>query len=378
MDAMEKSLLLFKDADLEKDGGAIAEKGDTAPPKLPVSYVTAGNRKVPVLKTLLTSACERDCAYCPFRAGRDGRRITFKPEEFATFADEMHRHRIVEGVFLSSGIAGGSIATQDRLLTTATLLRKKHEFKGYLHLKLMPGAEKDQILQAMTLADRVSVNLEAPGESYLHRLAPHKQFWDELLRTLQTAEEIRRNVDPRDYGRSRWPSITTQFVIGAAGEKDRDLLLWSEKLLKDLRLSRVYFSPFRPIPKTPLADLPAEAPERAVRLYRAFFLLRDYGFSADELPLTPNGQLPSGDPKELWAKLHLAESPVEVNTASREELLRIPGIGPKRAAILMAARRQSRLSDVQQLRSLGMPVDKMSPYILLDGKSPVRQLRLFT
>ncbi len=369
---------MFKDADLEKDGEPIAEQGDTAPPKLPVSYVTAGNRKVPVLKTLLTSACERDCAYCPFRAGRDGRRVTFKPEEFATFADEMHRHHIVEGVFLSSGIAGGSIATQDRLLTTATLLRKKHEFKGYLHLKLMPGAEKDQILQAMTLADRVSVNLEAPGESYLHRLAPNKRFWDELLRTLRTAEEIRRNVDPRDYGRFRWPSITTQFVIGAAGEKDRDILLWSEKLLKGLRLSRVYFSPFRPIPKTPLADLPAEAPERAVRLYRAFFLLMDYGFSADELPLTPNGQLPSGDPKELWAKLRLAESPVEVNTASREELLRIPGIGPKRAAILMAARRQSRLSDVQQLRSLGMPVDKMSPYILLDGKSPVRQLRLFT
>jgi predicted DNA-binding helix-hairpin-helix protein len=377
MDAIEKLSHLTRDADLDVDGEPGGGTNGNHADSLPVSYVSAGGKRVPVLKTLLTSACERDCAYCPFRAGRDSRRVTFKPEEFAAIAENMCRRGLANGLLLSSGIAGGSISTQDRLLDTAKLLREKHRFRGYLHLKLMPGAERDQILEAMTLADRVSVNLEAPGEPYLSKLAPHKRFWEELFQTLQAAEEIRRTEDPRSYGRERWPSLVTQFVVGAAGEKDRDLISWSERILKDLRLARVYYSPFRPIPGTPLSYHPAESPERAHRLYSAFFLLRDYGFSAEELPWTEEGSLMPGDPKENWAKAHLVESPVEINTASLEELIRIPGIGKKRAQMLIKARRLSRIKDAYQLRRMGLPVEKMSPYILLDGRRPVQQLRLF-
>ena len=377
MDAREKFLYLSKSdgASLDKDGEV--EEARQADAGMPVSYVSAGGRKIPVLKTLLTSACERDCAYCPFRAGRDGRRVSFKPEEFASISSEMCRRGLAEGLLLSSGIAGGSVSTQDRLLATARLLRKKEKFRGYLHLKLMPGAEKDQILEAMTLADRVSVNLEAPGERYLHKLAPHKKFREELFETLRKADEIRRSVDPRDYGRNRWPSLVTQFVVGAAGEEDEALLSWSERLLKDLRVTRVYFSAFRPIPGTPLAEHQPESPERTRRLYRAFFLLRDYGFSLDELPWDERGNLLPDDPKEAWAKKHLSEAPVEINEASREELLRIPGIGRIRAELLIRARRESRIERLEQLRALGMPAGKMAPYILLNGRRPVHQLELF-
>ncbi len=377
MDAREKFLYLSKSdgASLDKDGEV--EDARQADAGMPVSYVSAGGRKIPVLKTLLTSACERDCAYCPFRAGRDGRRVSFKPEEFASISSEMCRRGLAEGLLLSSGIAGGSVSTQDRLLATARLLRKKEKFRGYLHLKLMPGAEKDQILEAMTLADRVSVNLEAPGERYLHKLAPHKKFREELFETLRKADEIRRSVDPRDYGRNRWPSLVTQFVVGAAGEEDEALLSWSERLLKDLRVTRVYFSAFRPIPGTPLAEHQPESPERTRRLYRAFFLLRDYGFSLDELPWDERGNLLPDDPKEAWAKKHLSEAPVEINEASREELLRIPGIGRIRAELLIRARRESRIERLEQLRALGMPAGKMAPYIMLNGRRPVHQLELF-
>src|SRR5512136_1085916 len=138
--------------------------------------VMPGGRQIALLKTLLTSVCERDCFYCPFRAGRDFRRATFKPEEFANLFVQLANKRAAEGIFLSSGVAGGGIRTQDRLLDTADILRNKLGFRGYIHLKIMPGAEKAQVERAMQLANRVSINLEAPNDARLAKLAPHKQF----------------------------------------------------------------------------------------------------------------------------------------------------------------------------------------------------------
>lgn len=377
-EAWEKLNLLVSGAALDREGEIeIRSKLPCGLSDLPVYYAATQGRRVPILKTLLTSACERDCAYCPFRAGRDARRTTLRPAELARLTSIAYRGGIVQGILLSSGIAGGGIVTQDRLLKAAHLLRRKYKFRGYLHLKLMPGAEKEQILQAMRLADRVSVNLEAPGSAYLTRLAPRKDFWKELFHTLATAEEIRRTYDPRDFGRTRWPSLVTQFVVGAAGERDIDLLHWSERLVRQLHLARVYYSPFRPIPQTPLEHVPPERLARTKRLYRAFYLLRDYGFRADELPWDSNGNLLPGDPKVLWAKRHLTEAPVEINTAPREDLLRVPGIGPKRAEIILQARQVERLRNLSQLRALGLPVEQMAPYILLDGRRPARQLSLF-
>ena len=289
-------------------------------------------QNIKLLKTLLTSACERDCFYCPFRAGRDFRRATFKPEEFANVFMELNRTGVAEGTFLSSGVAGGGVRTQDKLLDTADILRRKRGFRGYIHLKIMPGAEKSQVERAMQLADRVSVNLEAPNTDRLARLAPHKQFLDELLQPLKWVEEIRKTQPACKGWNGRWPSTTTQFVVGGADESDLELLTTTAWLNKNVRLKRAYFSAFNPIADTPLENKTATDPMREHRLYQASFLLRDYGFDPEELPFVNDGFLPlRTDPKLAWAQINLIERPLEINRAEKSQLLRIPGIGPKGA-----------------------------------------------
>jgi len=331
-------------------------------------------RPIKLLKTLLTSACERDCYYCPFRAGRDVRRATFRPAEFARLFMELQRRGIAEGIFLSSGIAGGGVQTQDRLIETAEILRLKLGFRGYLHLKVMPGAERAQVARAMQLANRVSINLEAPDDVRLMSLAPHKSFTAELLQRLKWMDEIRRRASPS----TRPPSLVTQFVAGAAGESDLELLSITASLYHHLGLKRVYYSPFHPVPDTPLESHPPTPPQRARRLYQASFLLRDYGFEVEELPFEAGGFLPlESDPKLAWARQNLLEAPLEINRAERAQLLRVPGIGPKGAEAILKARRLSTLRDLSSLRRLGIVVERAAPYILLDGKrTPYQQALL--
>jgi len=335
--------------------------------------VLPNGQRIRLLKTLLSSACERDCYYCPFRAGRDFRRAAFQPEEFARLFMMLVQKGIAAGVFLSSGVAGGGIRTQDRLLATAEILRGKFGFRGYIHLKIMPGAERAQVERAMQLADRVSVNLEAPNDSRLARLAPHKQFAAELLQPLQWIDEIRR-CQPE--GR-RWPSSVTQFVVGGAGETDLELLTTTASLYRQFHLSRTYYSPFQPIPDTPLENQPPTPTLREHRLYQASFLLRDYGFEVEELPFEGGGMLPlHHDPKWLWAQQHLQAQPVEINRAERGELLRVPGIGPKGAEAILRARRQGKIRSLSALRGLGIAVARAAPFLLLDGRRPEFQMPL--
>ena len=318
--------------------------------------VMPGGKRIALLKTLLTSACERDCYYCPFRAGRDFRRATFKPEEMARTFLDMHQAKLAEGLFLSSGVAGGGVTTQDRLIATAEVLRHRLGYRGYLHLKLMPGAERAQVERAMQLADRVSLNLEAPNSERLAHLAPHKVFLEELVRPLQWVEEIRRTQPARLGWNGRWPSTTTQFVVGAAGESDLELLTVTARLNKTVRLARAYFSGFKPIEDTPLENHLPENPWREHRLYQASFLLRDYGFDLRDLPFTSGGNLPlEADPKLAWAQAHLRESPLEVNRADRQALLRV----------------------LEDLQALGVISSRAAPFVLLDGKRPTWQMRLW-
>ena len=185
--------------------------------------VMPNGRKTRLLKTLLSSACERDCYYCPFRAGRDFRRATFAPEEFARLFMQLHKADLADGLFISSALAGGGIRTQEKLLDTAEILRGKLKFRGYIHLKIMPGAERGQVMRAMQLADRVSVNLEAPNKARLAKLAPRKVFWEELLQPLRWVEEIRQEKTPQGAFKGKWASSTTQFVAGGADESDLEL-----------------------------------------------------------------------------------------------------------------------------------------------------------
>lgn len=339
------------------------------------SAALPNGRQIKLLKTLLTSACERNCYYCPFRAGRDFRRATFIPDDMAQTFSTINRAGAAEGIFLSSGIIKGGVTTQDKLIDTAEILRHKFQFKGYIHLKIMPGAQRDQVERAMQLANRVSINLEAPNTARLEKLAPRKQFLDELLEPLRWVEEIRRTQPAYKGWNGRWPSSVTQFVVGAVGETDLELLETTEKIYRQMRLQRAYYSAFHPISDTPLENLPATPLVRQNRLYEASFLLRDYGFGLEELPFDRAGNLPLPlDPKLAWAQVNLNEKPIEVNQASRQELLRIPGIGTKSAAAIMTARRQNKLQELGDLRKLGINATKAAPFILLNGKKPAFQM----
>jgi len=337
-----------------------------------------GGRQILLLKTLLTSACERDCFYCPFRAGRDFRRATFKPDEFATLFGKLAGSGAAQGVFLSSGIAGGGVRTQDRLLDTAEILRNKLGFRGYIHLKIMPGAQKAQVERAMQLADRLSVNLEAPNAQRLARLAPTKEFMEELLLRLRWIDEIRRTQPSWKGWNGRWPSMVTQFVAGGADEADLELLTTTDWLMKNVRLKRAYFSAFHPIADTPLENKAAVDPLREHRLYQASFLLRDYGFELEDLPFKDDGNLPlNADPKLAWARMNLQESPLELNRADKRDLMHVPGIGPKGAEAILKARGYRKLHDLSELRKLGVIAERAAPYVLLDGRRPMQQLKLF-
>jgi predicted DNA-binding helix-hairpin-helix protein len=234
----------------------------------------------------------------------------------------------VEGLFLSAGIFAGGVNTQNHLIDTAEILRAQLGYRGYLHLKIMPGAERDQVLRAMQLSNRVSINLEAPNPKRLARLAPTKQFFDELFRPLLWIEDIRLNIPHNRGWNNRWPSSTTQFVVGAAGESDLEIL-------------------------------------------------RDYGFDLEDLPFSADGRLPMDqDPKIAYAQVALVEAPVEVNRADRIELLRVPGIGPKGASSILKARRLGHLRSLSDLCKLGVLAERASPYITLNGRRPPQQMPL--
>lgn len=387
MDTLDRLKFLSSQMDFEPD----AEKRGTDPASAPPPCYTPkeqdhafvqpaqlpNGKQIMLLKTLLTSACERDCFYCPFRAGRDFRRATFKPDEFAALFGKLSRAGAAGGIFLSSGIAGGGVRTQDRLLATADILRNKIGFRGYIHLKIMPGAERAQVERAMQLADRLSVNLEAPNSNRLARLAPEKNFTEELLLRLRWIEEIRRSQPAYKGWNGRWPSTVTQFVAGGADEADIELMTTTSWLLRNVGLKRAYYSAFSPVRDTPLENKPPVDPLREHRLYQASFLLRDYGFDLEDLPFGQDGNLPlQSDPKLAWAQLNLTHAPVELNRAERRELLRIPGVGPKGADAILKARRAARLHDLAALKKLGVVAERAAPYVLLDGRRPAQQLSL--
>jgi len=337
-----------------------------------VTNVSTPTGAMPIMKTMMTTACERNCYYCPFRAGRGKtKRVTFKPDEMAATFDQLQAGGVAKGLFLSSGIIKGSVTTQDKILDTVDIIRSKYDYKGYIHLKIMPGAEYDQVYRAMELADRVSINLEGPTQERLAALAPKKDFAGELLQRLAWAHQIRQS--------GVRASTVTQFVVGAVGDTDLELLSLSERLYRHMGISRAYYSGFGPVVDTPFENLNPTLPVRELRLYQSSFLLRDYGWSVEELPFEGDGHLRLDvDPKRAWADINLREKPLDLMRADRADLMRIPGIGPKGADAILRARRKTRLTDLAQLRALGIRAPEgAAPYILLDGRRPPVQLSLF-
>src|SRR2546421_8306285 len=340
-----------------------------------ITHVSTPTGKLPILKTMLTTACERHCNYCPFRAGRSKmKRMTFTPDELAAGLDNLQRAGQVEGMFLSSGIIKGSVTTQDKIIDTAEIVRKRYHYQGYLHLKVMPGIEYDQLYRLMQLADRVSVNLEGPTQERLDALAPKKDFQRELLSMLQVAEQIRRT-----HPYEKLAGTVTQFVVGAVGDTDQELLSLSNRLYRHYGLTRAYYSGFSPVAQTPFENLTATDTLRDNRLYKASFLLRDYGWKVEDLPFFADGNMELAlDPKRAWAERYLREAPLEIVTARRDQLLRITGIGPVAADAIVKARRLGKLTTLTDLQKLGIRAPgQISPYILLDGHRPAMQMNLF-
>lgn len=348
-----------------------------------------------LLKVLLTNVCEKNCYYCGIRARRDVPRTSFTPDELARGFDQMNRAGLVDGIFLSSAVCQGANPTMDGMIAAVELLRGRYAFEGYVHLKLLPGCSEAHVERALQLAHRVSVNLEAPNPERLARIAPYKQFYDELTRPMKIASRLLRAQAQLRLSETASPSLlprrnrrreavlapsgqTTQFVVGAAGESDEEILSTTWRLYCELGLARAYFSAFQPVPGTPLDGLPAAPAWREHRLYQADWLLRFYGFGYEDLVFDGSGNLPRrADPKRLYGLRHPELFPIEVNLASRSELLRVPGIGPRSAGQILEGRPAGRLRTLEDLARTGADASRAAPFILLDGKRPPFQLRLW-
>jgi len=374
MDVVDKLTLLGEEARYDLSCGACGTHANRKRDDLGKWIYPAAlpdGRRVALLKVLQTNACTNDCFYCGTRRSGNFRRVAFSPDQLACAFDEMARRRQAEGIFLSSGIAGSATRSMDSMLATAELLRRRYQFRGYVHLKIVPGATRAHVEQAMRLADRVSVNLESPKPDYLQRIAPDKRFSEDLLQIVRWVSELQRT----GRGHLARVSQTTQLVVGAAREPDADILRTASWLYRRLGLARVYYSAFQPLPGTPLAELPATSPLREHRLYQCDFLLRRYGFSFDELVFDERGFLPlRADPKALWAEAHPEVFPVEINRASRAQLLRVPGIGPTSADRLLKSRRLGAVRCLEDLRRMGADSERAAHYVLLNGKRPPFQL----
>lgn len=327
-----------------------------------------GGKSVRLLKVLQTNICEFDCFYCEHRASRDTPRTYVSPEELAQTFMMLHRKRLVDGLFLSSGITKKIDTMQERMVQTAEILRTKYQFKGYIHLKIMPGASMNAVEQTMQLANRVSLNLEAPTPKHLARLSAKKSasggFLDGILTRMvwvKRLSDAHPNLIPAGQ--------ITQFVVGAAGESDLDLLSTTDQLYKQIGLRRAYFSAFSPVPGTPLDHLPPTPLLRQNRLYQADYLLRFYDFSVSELVFNEQGRLPPDmDPKMAWAMKHPEFFPIEIQAAPYEMLVRVPGIGPISARRMVENRRSSVITNIKHLTRLGVVTKRAAPYLLLNGR----------
>ncbi|KKM01936.1 hypothetical protein LCGC14_1789460 [marine sediment metagenome] len=317
---------------------------------------------VRLFKVLQSNACEGNCFYCANRKDRDFPRVDLSPQELARLFIQYYDKRLVDGLFLSSAICGSTNQSEEKMLQTVQLLRYRYDYRGYIHYKILPGTDQSLIEAAAKLVDRLSINLEAPDEKYLAQLSPGKKFASELLGGLERIARVNREK-PLKGG------ITTQLVVGAAKETDREILNLSDKLYRNYKLWRVYYSAFMPISGTPLEELPPCLPLREYRLYQADFLLKGYGFTSEELPFEEDGSLPQEhDPKLAWALKHPEVFPLEVNKADLTEVLKVPGIGRISARRIVETRNQEKFTRLDQLKKTGAVIGRARNFLTLQGK----------
>lgn len=368
--------------------GARGQLGNLSAAGLCHSFAADG-RCITLLKVLMTNVCIYNCAYCVNRIDNDSPRTLFKPRELADLTIAFYRRNYIEGLFLSSGVIKSPDYTTDLMIKTLTILRHEYQFRGYIHAKAVPGTSPDLLDQLGHLADRMSVNLELPSKESLRLLAPEKSQHDFFAPMRQIRDSITEDKDTRallrknttfltqapikrssESGRAFAPAgQSTQMIIGASPESDYQILTLSSALYQKLSLKRVFFSAYLPVNQDKrLPQTDGIALNREHRLYQADWLLRFYKFDVNELidkehPFLDNDV----DPKANWALNHLEFFPVEVQKATLEELLRVPGIGPKGARLILQARKKHRLAE-NELKKLGIALKRARFFITCNGK----------
>jgi putative DNA modification/repair radical SAM protein len=330
---------------------------------------TPDGRCVSLLKILLTNFCIYDCVYCINRTSSNVQRARFSVDEVVELTLNFYRRNYIEGLFLSSGIIRSGDYTMEQLVLVAKKLREEHDFRGYIHLKLIPEADPKLVAEAGLYADRLSANIELPRDEAMGRLAPQKDVG--VIK--KAMADVRRQVEaarPEKKARARPPKFapagqSTQLIVGADGAPDTEIIDRSASLYGGYGLRRVYYSAFSPIPDCSSA-LPVSRPPlmREHRLYQADWLMRFYGFSPPEIgEATTGGMLDLAiDPKLAWALNRRAEFPVDVNTAPRERLLRVPGLGVKSVDRMISVRRYRTLR-LEDIARLCRGIDKVRPFI---------------
>ncbi|MDR3319205.1 MAG: putative DNA modification/repair radical SAM protein [Clostridiales bacterium] len=329
---------------------------------------TSDGRCVSLLKILMTNNCAYDCLYCVNRRSNDIPRASLAPREIAELTYGMYRRNYIEGLFLSSAIEHSPDRTMELLCETVRILREELGFGGYIHLKGIPHADPAIISRAAALADRMSVNIELPTENGLKLLAPAKTK-DSILKPLSQLAEIyaEGQLDRYNPNRALPAGTTTQLIIGATPDSDATIIRLSEGLYRRFGLKRVYYSAYMPLGTSPLLPAVRAPLLREHRLYQADWLLRFYGFSADEI-LPENTNLNTElDPKSDWAVRNPHLFPIEVNTAPYEMLLRTPGIGPRGAWRIREARAHARLS-YEDLKRMRVVLKRARHFITVGGK----------
>jgi putative DNA modification/repair radical SAM protein len=325
---------------------------------------TADGRCVSLLKVLLTNFCIYDCAYCINRVSNDIPRAAFAPRELADITINFYKRNYIEGLFLSSGIIDNEDHTMNLILRTLKILRHEYKFNGYIHVKLIPGSDERLIEEVVNLASRVSSNIELPSDKSLKLLAPNKTK-DKVLQPLKLARDITLERNSKPIG------MSTQLIVGATPESDRDILKLSSVMYDKALLKRVYYSAYIPVnDDKSLPALTTSKPPllREHRLYQADWLLRFYDFTYDEIVDDENPNLDEDlDPKMFWALNNLQYFPMEINRASKEELLRIPGIGMRSVLKILKARRYKKL-DFDDLKFLKISIKKAQYFITCKGK----------
>lgn len=334
---------------------------------------TSDGRCISLLKILLTNMCIYDCAYCVNRRSNDIKRAVLTPEELAGLAVNFYKRNYIEGLFISSGVINSPDYTMELMIKAVRLLREVHLFNGYIHFKAIPGASPELIEAAGRLVDRMSVNMELANESGLKLLAPDKNHRDILTPMKQISDGIiaykKESAVIRSTPRFVPAGQSTQLIVGATDETDLSLVKLSANLYESMKLKRVYYSAYVHVNTDSRLPLLNETPLlRENRLYQADWLMRFYGFKADEILDESNPFFdPSLDPKAAWALRNLDRFPMEANTAEYEELLRVPGIGVRSAQRIIRARRVKSLQ-TDDMKKLGVVMKRAKYFLTVSGK----------